>query len=241
MREIKKLNEELVAARLQPHYVTIVEAAGDVSKPAAGDVSQPAETTAADAAAGRAGGAAAGGGNQEVIQLEEVEVENQGKRRFACEVNKACKKSYSTQANLEKHVRERHAATNLKHSCNICGKPFYRVQQLTAHQKTHASKPLIRCEFCDAEMRSKYYLTIHIDSHHRPELGKCPTCGEECGSRVKLRGHRRHCGDHKCKSKTCGEKTKKGEPGEAEEAAEEVTEEAVFADFDPLECRRQHT
>ena len=66
--------------RLQPHYVTIVEAAGDVSQPAAGDVSQPAETTAADAAAdaaaGRAGGAAAGGGNQEVIQLEEVEVEN---------------------------------------------------------------------------------------------------------------------------------------------------------------------
>lgn len=36
-------------------------------------------------------------------------------------------------------------------------------------------------------------------------------------------------------------KTKKGEAGEAEEAAEEVTEEAVFAEFDPLECRRQHT
>ena len=226
-REIKRLKEELEAdrcvfvfvfvfvfhIRLQPQYLTIVEAAegsGDVVPVLAGQPAPP-------ATAGKPAGKPAPNADQK--EAEEEVLGEQGKHR--CDKSSRCKKSFATLAGLERH-RKKHEGLVPMYTCNICGKPFARLKHLKAHKKTHEAKPLFKCQFCDKDLPSQYLLCNHTKKYHRPELGVCGNCGKECGSKANMREHKKHCK----KAMKRAEKMGEGEEGGRNE-------------FDPLEMRQQ--
>ncbi|XP_078615339.1 uncharacterized protein LOC144884156 [Branchiostoma floridae x Branchiostoma japonicum] len=81
--------------------------------------------------------------------------------------------------------------------CDLCGKRFYRKQNLINHKReVHDKMNVVTCELCGAEACNKYNLARHMRTKHSDSRNH--TC-HECGKSFKLRHHMtRHIMNRSC-------------------------------------------
>ncbi|XP_063406810.1 uncharacterized protein LOC134690715 [Mytilus trossulus] len=104
-----------------------------------------------------------------------------------------------------KRGRKRKTGDDLK--CDICGKQYARLKQLTTHKKYHSDKRPYECSVveCDKKFKLASDLSRHMRIHTNSRPYKCNYCDKtftQCSSRNLH--HRVHTGEKPYKCKECG-------------------------------------
>uniref|UniRef100_A0A8C5PFL4 C2H2-type domain-containing protein n=1 Tax=Leptobrachium leishanense TaxID=445787 RepID=A0A8C5PFL4_9ANUR len=106
-----------------------------------------------------------------------------------------CEKSFSSESNLNAHVKTHVEVEPYK--CSVCGKRLSCKQTLNAHMRNHLGVKPYKCSLCGkcytVKSSLKTHMEIHLEIQHKcSECGKCYTCSE-CGkcfpSRFSLNMH----------------------------------------------------
>ncbi len=101
----------------------------------------------------------------------------------------SCKLSFERAAHLEQHVAAHRNSSVGGFECGECGKRFFHMANLRAHERYHVDRALmLSCPHCEKTFKGKRVLANHVKSAHF--LAKCPHCDEEM-PRNRLNGHLR--------------------------------------------------
>ena len=99
-----------------------------------------------------------------------------------CDYKSGCKK------NLKAHVKSKHESKPIQFTCDICGKDYRRLRDLTTHKQSIHEKIRYLCNQCDTSLASKEALNKHIKRKH--EQGQdCVLCNYKGTDAVSLRQH----------------------------------------------------
>ena len=126
------------------------------------------------------------------------------RKSFKCSF---CEKCYTTQANLDRHIRIIHKQKR-QHTCSTCRKTFAQLASLRIHQSIHEAERKFGCDLCTLKFKSEVHLKLHKKRHlpteYRskqkysppkkafkppPKLCVCNECGKRFASVAMLRSH----------------------------------------------------
>ena len=115
------------------------------------------------------------------------------KRSFPCN---QCGEKFQRSDTLRKHVVESHGEIHL---CEICGKRFQILKNLTNHMKTHevqepesVANERHMCEICGQQFERKGDLKRHLKIHASPNSKQtfpCKQCGKKFRRKDNLQKH----------------------------------------------------
>ncbi|CAM4818951.1 unnamed protein product [Rotaria magnacalcarata] len=100
-----------------------------------------------------------------------------GDKHFAC-TYPACKETFYTQSNLERHVRTIHLRGSHSFVCTFpnCGKTFTRNDSLKNHRVKHFPNMIMKCPYVDCEEKFRVRSTYHAHvKRHRTEKQQAST------------------------------------------------------------------
>jgi uncharacterized Zn-finger protein len=99
-----------------------------------------------------------------------------------------CKKSFSRNHNLLKHLRSHEMGMDKPGSvCHICGKTIKGVYSL--HLKIHENLKQFRCDDCGREFRQKIALQNHVLIHKNEKPHECPFCFKRFRQKYTMQHH----------------------------------------------------
>ena len=82
----------------------------------------------------------------------------------------------SDSENFDNFVKiEQTDESDLKYTCNLCGKIYKCIKALKKHEKFHAGK--FKCEFCGVSVTARDVLERHINNRHKGPY-PCEFCGK---------------------------------------------------------------
>ncbi len=129
--------------------------------------------------------------------------------RFTC---LPCNKVFDSKKKLSEH--NRHAHSDVQHSCDVCGKTFTRKDSYENHLRIHNNLKEFKCDLCDKRFNVKKQMRRHRQSHFKEKsdettgekkekLFSCPGCDAVFSDGKKLADHKRTehpdlKGQHKC-------------------------------------------
>ncbi|CAF3871023.1 unnamed protein product [Rotaria sordida] len=100
-----------------------------------------------------------------------------GDKHFAC-TYPACKDTFYTQSNLDRHVRTVHLRGSHSFTCTFpnCGKTFTRNDSLKNHRAKHFPNMIMKCPYVDCEEKFRVRSTYHAHvKRHRSEKQQAST------------------------------------------------------------------
>ena len=118
-----------------------------------------------------------------IFLLSKTPDSNNSKKNFFCE---KCKKNFSTQGNLQTHIKNIHE-NNRPFKCTFpnCTKAYVCLGKLYVHERTHTGlKPFV-CQICQKSFNEKGNLKSHLKFHSEIRPFKCSLCDK----RYKTNGH----------------------------------------------------
>nr|XP_019557391.2 zinc finger protein 664-like [Aedes albopictus] len=116
-----------------------------------------------------------------------------------------CNELYSSTADLESHLKEKHTTTLL---CDICLRLFEDEKSLNRHRVFHLGANPFTCEVCNKQCKNSSHLHFHRRSHFTADLGYgCPHCQRRFSSSGNRQKHiaRVHIQDKRYKCPNCQE------------------------------------
>ena len=96
---------------------------------------------------------------------QHVQQKHEGKRRkqpFTCHI---CGQPCDSKAKLDIHIGMVHEKKKSV-KCEICGKGFFNVAQLSKHQDSHDNARPHGCQKCSAAFKRKDHLKTHLKTIH---------------------------------------------------------------------------
>ncbi|XP_069463562.1 zinc finger protein 777-like isoform X2 [Ambystoma mexicanum] len=120
--------------------------------------------------------------------LEDVPNTKQHRGTYTCT---ECKKSFSFQKTLIRHIRTH--LTQRSYACSECGKIFSQKSNLNTHRRTHSRERPYVCSFCHKNFIRKDYLEGHIRMHTGERPYTCSKCGKRFVRKSHLNKHERKC------------------------------------------------
>ena len=119
-------------------------------------------------------------------------------RRYNCPSD-ACDESFNTQAELNKHHKNRHPPV----ICTVCKKAFSTPNTLDRHMYKHRST--LECQYCDEKFTFPSELEMHLIVHEDEPSFFCKSCTRSFMRLGDLREHEEsHTSDnHHCTVKGC--------------------------------------
>lgn len=111
--------------------------------------------------------------------------------RYNCE---QCRKQFTDQSNLQRHIRQQHSGNGRTHTCMECGKSFATSSGLKQHSHIHSSCKPFRCEKC----YRAYTQFSNLCRHKRMQQAckqqvKCEYCDQTFGNTSSKAKHQRYC------------------------------------------------
>ncbi|AXN91151.1 putative zinc-finger containing protein [Namao virus] len=106
-----------------------------------------------------------------------------GIRPYLC---KYCNVDFTFVHFYKKHM-EKHTDVSLKMTCNMCGKNFDDLIDLTEHIKIHPIS--YSCDKCWVSCDNKKELKSHMKIHCKDKKFKCTYCDKRCVRYINLRSH----------------------------------------------------
>ena len=112
-------------------------------------------------------------------------------RNFICQ---ECGDNFKSMKTLQNHHIRIHGAGERCHTCEICGKSFYRNNELLAHLHVHTGHKPFLCNFCGLSFRDRSCKKRHEDIHTGLTRYQCHRCGKGYARRDHYRLHVNKCG-----------------------------------------------
>uniref|UniRef100_UPI0037E7BF15 zinc finger protein 1035 n=1 Tax=Semicossyphus pulcher TaxID=241346 RepID=UPI0037E7BF15 len=144
-----------------------------------------------------------------ISHLEDHGRQEQAKKRNICP---KCGKSFSRQANLEKHMRI-HPKVDKTHSCPDCSMTLSSLSDLEIHRTCHDPNRPYSCKMCNQRFWSRPSLCNHYREAHPSDVYTCRFCNKAYSVKKSLARHYRtwhqkELKDHKSnvQEKSCNEK-----------------------------------
>jgi len=111
--------------------------------------------------------------------------------KFNCE---QCRKQFTDQSNLQRHIRQQHSGNGRLHTCMLCGKSFATASGLKQHSHIHTSEKPYRCETCF----KAYTQFSNLCRHKRMQTAckqqvKCGYCDQTFSNTSGKAKHQRYC------------------------------------------------
>jgi hypothetical protein len=105
-------------------------------------------------------------------------------RVLQCVYQKCTQMTFTTKADLKKHVRNKHWTK--KKVCDVCGDSFENVDDLAKHRSKHA-----HCQFPDCNYIGNNCsdLLMHEQSEHSATAGLCHYCCRDFKTSAQLKSH----------------------------------------------------
>ncbi|KAG5667963.1 hypothetical protein PVAND_015922 [Polypedilum vanderplanki] len=126
-------------------------------------------------------------------ELNEHLMRHENPNIFSCKI---CKKSFSTRTSLNTHSKlHKNLERNLK--CEHCDFVTHKIQSLKYHLTTHEKKKeklkigknWLKCEKCDAILKTKASLWGHYKKVHQTERFECDFCGLKIKTKFSMKIH----------------------------------------------------
>lgn len=116
---------------------------------------------------------------------------SQSGRKFNCEY---CRKQFTDQSNLQRHIRHQHSHQGRSHTCMLCHKSFATASGLKQHSHIHSSNKPFRCEKCFKSYTQFSNLCRHkrMQQQCKQQL-KCDFCDQVFNSNNNKAKHQRYC------------------------------------------------
>ncbi len=105
-------------------------------------------------------------------------------RPFRCE---DCDATFTSRGGYARH-RTRHS--DMKFTCELCGKELASDVGLKSHMETHNTERVYKCDRCDSDFAVEKYLRRHMKQHLGTDRLQCDVCGTICGGQRSLDKHR---------------------------------------------------
>jgi len=89
-----------------------------------------------------------------------------------CLISQACKDTFYSQSNLDRHVRTVHLRAGHVYTCTFpnCGKSFTRNDSLKTHRAKHFPNMIMKCPYVDCEEKFRVRSTYHAHvKRHRTD------------------------------------------------------------------------
>ncbi|WAR06567.1 Z652A-like protein, partial [Mya arenaria] len=100
-------------------------------------------------------------------------VDPRAKKTYLCE---KCSAAFSYGKSLRAHMSREHGIGK-NYPCKVCGKMFYKLQQLVKHERTHANHRPHVCQTCGKAFSTTWNLKTHLRSHTGEKPYSCVKCG----------------------------------------------------------------
>ena len=84
---------------------------------------------------------------------------------------KKCVKTFCTVNDLKKHVKSKHALTEI--NCNSCESVFFKNSELEIHLEKEHQVEKFKCEICDKTFALEWRLAKHQNMHTSKNIQKC--------------------------------------------------------------------
>ncbi|XP_045617437.1 zinc finger protein 107 [Procambarus clarkii] len=115
-----------------------------------------------------------------------------------------CSKSFKSVWIRNNHERNLHEGLR-PHSCDECGKQFYRKFNLIVHKRKHSNDRPHECKICHKRFKASIGVKVHMEIHSDRRPFMCENCGKVFKTRSILECHRTiHTGETKFSCTVCG-------------------------------------
>ena len=119
-------------------------------------------------------------------------------KSFACDI---CDKEYTTQYNLNVHMKTHSSAGNI-YQCETCCSNFKQKSDLKKHQSIHSEETPFSCQKCAMSFKYKNSLRRHEKTHSQERNHHCDYCKKSFNQKCDLE---KHIQTHERKSFECKE------------------------------------
>ena len=105
-----------------------------------------------------------------------------------------CGDNFKSMRTLKNHHIRAHGAGEKQHTCEICGKSFFKNNELVSHSRIHSGQKPYNCSFCGLAFRDRSCVRRHEDIIHKGVIRhQCHKCGKGYAEKCKYRLHVNKC------------------------------------------------
>lgn len=108
-------------------------------------------------------------------------------KSFPC---RDCEENFTTELDLQSHIRIIHHGNDMKNMCMICPRSFKSKYSFKKHMEVvHGDQKKVQCTECGAWLKNYLTLKIHMKMHEEGAEAVCIECGKQTPNKRALQKH----------------------------------------------------
>ncbi|XP_014215951.1 zinc finger protein 510 [Copidosoma floridanum] len=111
---------------------------------------------------------------------------HQGLKPYECD---SCSFKCGSKQSVRSHILNHHQKLAKDFPCDICGKLFYRKNQMQTHRVIHDKSRRFKCNLCSSYLLSRESLQLHMQRSHQKNYA-CDNCEKSFVSKKALNNHK---------------------------------------------------